>query len=56
MHSGRSCQLHKTAGVPDVARGHSGRPESKRTVTLFTLKHVLLVFVGLEKTGKGNDL
>lgn len=29
MHSGHSCQLHKTAGVPNVARGHNGMP--KRT-------------------------
>ncbi len=27
MHSGHSCQLRRTAGVPGAARGHSGTPE-----------------------------
>lgn len=28
MHSGHSCQLHRTAGVPGVVRGHNGTPET----------------------------
>lgn len=29
MHSGRSCQLRRTAGAPGVARGRIGRPGSR---------------------------
>lgn len=29
MHSGHSCQLRRTAGVPGVAHGRIGRPESR---------------------------
>lgn len=31
MHSGHSCQLHRTASVPGAARGHSGMPEMTDT-------------------------
>lgn len=39
MHSGHSYQLHRTAGVPGVARDHSGMPE-RTHFTKWTLVYI----------------
>lgn len=44
MHSGRTCQLRRTAGVPGAARGHSGMPErtDPHIYSFYKMNHCLL--------------